>query len=399
MNVAVLRPLPHETSAAEPRFARVALLHDFREAEAHWRALERGPRLATPYQSYDWLKAWQDNIGQASGVTPFIVVGFDAKGSACFLWPLGRRHMGGVRSLEFLGGKHANFNMALWRSDLAADVTADDLRSVLAMLDGEADLLTLINQPLMWSGRNNPFALLPHQASPSSGYRGALTADFDALLAARTSSTARRKMKKKEKKFSSYGAVTFERAESDAEVARVLEDFFAQKTARMRAIGLPNVFEAAEVQRFIGDAALARTAEGAHVIELYTLSLDGTIVATMGGVAGDGRFSAMFTSIIHEQYGAESVGEQLLLRVVRAACERGFHTFDLGIGEAIYKGTFCPDIEAMFDSYWPLTPAGRLAAFAIGSAPAAKRSVKQSPALWAGVQAIRRLRAKFSGKA
>jgi len=393
MNVVALRsPSPDSNAmpAADARIARVEVFHDLAAAEPHWRALERGARLATPYQGFDWVRAWQENIGAAAGVTPFIVAAFDAQGQVSFVWPLGRRRMGGLRIVEFLGGKHANFNMALWRDDLASSVTADEVQRVLTGLGDAADLLTLTNQPMVWNGKTNPFAWLPHQPSPSSGYSGALMADFEALLTERTSAVARRKMRKKDRTLAGFGAVTFERAESDADVARVLADFFAQKTARMRAIGLPNVFEAADVQKFIADAARA------GAIELYTLSLDGTIVATMGGVAGDGRFSAMFTSIIHGQYGTESPGEQLLLRVVRSLCERGLHTFDLGIGEAIYKGTFCPDIETMFDSYWPLSPAGRLAAFAISHAASAKRTVKQSPALWSGVQALRRLRAKFA---
>ena len=84
-------------------------------AEPHWRALEAGPLLATPYQRYDFLKLWQRYVGTATGVTPFIVVGFDALGAPLFLWPLGRRRMGPLQVVEFLGGKHANFNMALWR--------------------------------------------------------------------------------------------------------------------------------------------------------------------------------------------------------------------------------------------------------------------------------------------
>lgn len=396
MKVVALRSQSLKTGAAPAgaRIVRVAVFHDLAAAEPYWRALEGNAHFGTPYQSFDWAKAWLVHVGTASGVSPFIVVGFDALDEAVCLWPLGRRRMGGFRVLEFLGGKHSNFNIALWRGDLASDVSAGNLRDVLAQLSDEADLLTLSNQPMAWNGKPNPFALLPHQASPSSGYSGALMTDFDALLNERTNAVARRKMRKKESKLAGFGTVTFERAETDADVKRVLADFFAQKTTRMRAIGLPNVFEPADVRRFIEDAALARKADGSHVIELYTLLLDGTIVATMGGVAGDGRFSAMFTSIIHGQYGAESVGEQLLVRVVRQICERGFHTFDLGVGEAIYKGTFCPDVETLFDSYWPLTPAGKLAAFAMSHAAAAKRSVKQSPTLWSGVQTLRRLKAK-----
>jgi hypothetical protein len=42
--------------------------------------------------------------------------------------------------VEFLGGKHANFSMGLWRRD------------VLTHLSGHADTLRLINQPLTWCG-------------------------------------------------------------------------------------------------------------------------------------------------------------------------------------------------------------------------------------------------------
>jgi CelD/BcsL family acetyltransferase involved in cellulose biosynthesis len=397
MNVAALRSQGPKSQVpnASARIARVAVFHDMAAAEPLWRALEAQAHFGSPFQSFDWAKAWQLHVGAPSGVSPFIVVGFDAQDEPACLWPLGRWRIGGLRFVEFLGGKHANFNMALWRGDLATQVSADDLRDVLMQLDDEADLLMLTNQPMVWNGKRNPFALLPHQASPSSGYSGALTADFDALLAERTGSVARRKMRKKEQKLAGHGAVTFQRAEGDADVKRVLADFFAQKTARMRAVGLPNVFEAADVQHFIENAALARKADGGHVLELYTLAVDGVIVATMGGVSGDGRFSAMFTSIIHGKFGAESVGEQLLVRVVRQFCERGFHTFDLGVGEAIYKDTFCPDVEPIFDSYWPLTPAGKLAAFAMSHAAVAKRTVKQNPQLWAGVQTLRRLKAKL----
>ncbi|HZL29513.1 MAG TPA: GNAT family N-acetyltransferase [Pseudolabrys sp.] len=383
--------------AGDARLARVGVFREMAAAEPYWRALEGQAHFGTAYQSFDWSKAWLAHVGAAAGVAPFILVGFDAQGEAICLWPLGQRRMGGLRVLEFLGGKHSNFNTALWRGDFTSKMTADDLRDVLAQLGDAADLLMLTNQPMMWNGKSNPFALLPHQTSPSSGYSGELRKDFDALLTERTNTSARKKMRRKERVLAGLGDVTFERAEADSDVKRVLADFFAQKTARMRAIGLPNVFEPADVQRFVTEAALARKDDGSHVLELYTLSLDGTIVATIGGVASDGRFSAMFTSIIHGKFGAESVGEQLLVRLVRHFCERGFHTFDLGVGEAIYKGTFCPDVETLFDSYWPLTASGKLAAFALSHAAAAKRSVKQNPRLWAGVQRLRHLKAKFSG--
>jgi CelD/BcsL family acetyltransferase involved in cellulose biosynthesis len=401
MNVAVLRRLNHDATAMtadDGRLARIAVYDDFATAEPHWRALEQPGNLATPYQTYDFLRLWHRHIGAAEGVTPCIVIGFNAANAPLFLWPFGRRAlMGGLRVVEFLGGKHANFNMALWRRDVAAQTDADALRGVLKDLGAQADLVMLANQPMTWAGCTNPFALLPQQYSPSFGFSGPLTADFEALLAERASPVTRRKMRKKERTLAGFGTVTFAKASGDAEIRRVLADFFEQKTARMRAIGLPDVFDHEDVRQFISAAALGAAPQGDRLIELYTLSLDDVIVATMGGVVADGRFSAMFSSIIHGRYATESPGEQLLVHVVRHCCERGLHTFDLGIGEAHYKSLFCGNADPMFDSYWPLSASGRAAAMIFRAVAGAKRAIKQQPAVWSLIVKARRLRARLSG--
>src|SRR5258708_29872440 len=57
--------------------ARVAVLDDMMAAEPFWRRLEDGRCLATPYQRFDLLAAWQHHVGARTGVTPAIVIGFD----------------------------------------------------------------------------------------------------------------------------------------------------------------------------------------------------------------------------------------------------------------------------------------------------------------------------------
>ncbi|HWK95772.1 MAG TPA: GNAT family N-acetyltransferase [Pseudolabrys sp.] len=388
-------PAPQGASQDAPHIARVEIVRDMAAAKPHWLALEQAQCFMTPYQAFDFLDLWQRHIGAGEGVSPCILAGFDEADAPLFLLPLGRRAAAGLKVIEFLGGKHANFNMGLWRADYLAAVTADDLRAVFARLAGEADVVSLGNQPLMWAGRDNPLALLPHQASPSFGFSGPLQADFEALFDARTSAIGRRKMRKKERTLAGVGEVTFARAATEADIRRVAEDFFTQKSARMRAIGLPDVFAAQDVRDFVSAGALTPTPAGSRLIELYTLSVGDTIVATMGGVCADGRFSAMFSSIIHDRFKTESPGEQLLVRVVRDCCERGLHTFDLGVGEASYKSMFC-DPDPMFDSDWPLTAKGRAFALMHRGFAAAKRAVKQNPALWNVIVAARRLKARLT---
>ena len=399
MNVVSIRSLHaggRSLRAADLRIARVDIFRDMAAVEAHWRALEAADSLATPYQYYDFHKQWQRHVGSDFGVKPFIVVGFNGAGEPLFLWPLGSRPVGGLIGLEFLGGKHANFNMALWRRDVAATIGAEGVRGALAHLAGHADVLKLTNQPLTWGGATNPFALLSHQRAANYGFSGALVPDFDALLRARSNADTRKKMRKKERALSAFGALRFERATTPDDVRRVLDAFFKQKRARMRALGMSDAFALPGVRRFIEAAATEPLADGNPLIELYALSVDDIIVATMGGIVGGGRFYAMFNSIILGRFAVESPGEQLLLRLVRSCCERGFLTFDLGIGEARYKNLLCGDAEPLFDSYIALSPAGRLLAFGYGFGAATKRAIKTRPALWSLVGKLRRMRARFS---
>lgn len=401
MNVVALRPPKAEAgtfSAIDGRIARVEMYDSMAAAEPHWRALELTGGLATPYQGFDLLDVWQRHVGVEAGVTPLIVVAFNAADAPLFVLPFGSRIIFGCRVVEFLGGKHANFNMPLWRRDAAALITAADLRAVLERLAGRADLVRLINQPLSWAGATNPFALLPHQHAANFGHSGALVADFEALLRARTNSSDRKKMRKKEHVLASFGAVRFEQARGPQEVRHVLDAFFKQKGARMRALGLPDVFASPGVRRFIEAASAGDSIDGAAPVELYALMVDDIIVATMGGIAGGGRFCAMFNSIAAGRYAQTSPGEQLIVRLVRQCCARGFNAFDLGIGEAQYKNLFCGDAEPLFDSYLPLSATGRWLAAAFALTATAKRTVKQRPELWLLVRAFRAMRARFAAE-
>lgn len=399
MNVVPIRSVPagaRGLPATDRHVARVEIFTTMAAAEPHWRILEQADTLATPYQRYDFLNLWQRHVGAESGISPFIVVGFNTSREPLFLWPFGSRYIGRLVGLEFLGGKHANFNMALWRRDVAATIEAGELRSILTQLAGRADFIKLTSQPLTWGGATNPFALLPRQSAANYGFSGALVPDFDALLRARTNADTRKKIRKKERTLAQFGEVRFERASTPDNVRRVLDAFFKQKTARMRSLGLPDIFSVPSVRRFVEAGATEPLAGGKPLIELYALSVDDIIVATLGGIAGGGRFCAMFNSIIEGRFAAESPGEQILLRLARDCCERGFTTLDLGIGEARYKNILCGDPEPLFDSYLPLSPAGRMVAFALSISAVMKRTIKQRPALWSVVRALRRMRARFS---
>lgn len=387
------------SAANTPLFARIAVFDSFAAAAPAWRALEAGDVLATAYQRFDFLDLWQRHIGEPDGIAPCIAVAFDATDAPAALLPLGRHVSHGLRILGFLGGKHSNFNLGVWRRDIAATVTEADLRGLLAALEGHGDALILHNQPMRWRDTANPLTLLPHHASPSMAYRGPLRPDFEELLKERTSNSTRYKMRKKVKALANKaGPIAFAPAGNSEAARRIVREFFTQKSARMQAMGMEDVFGAADVRAFIEAAVCAMLPNAQPVIEIYALTAGDTVVATMGGMVRDGRFSAMFNSIPAEQFRSESPGEQLLVNMIRTCCERGLDTFDLGVGEASYKDMFCPDEEPLFDTCLPLSARGHALVAIERAKSAVKRTIKQNKSLWSAVLRARQWRAALARK-
>jgi CelD/BcsL family acetyltransferase involved in cellulose biosynthesis len=80
----------------------------------------------------------------------------------------------------------------------------------------------------------------------------------------------------------------------------------------------------------------------------------------------------------------------LLLHMISDLADRGYESFDLGVGEAEYKSFFCKQPEYLIDTILPLTARGSLAASVFSMASSLKRVVKQNPTLWSWVQTFRR---------
>jgi CelD/BcsL family acetyltransferase involved in cellulose biosynthesis len=395
MNLSLPRDF-HESSArlaGSGRIAHVYVFEDFAAAEFHWRWLEREHAIATPYQQYDLLELWQRNVGQRAGYAPFIVVGCDAAGRPLFLWPLALLKKGQVRTLQFLGAKHVNFNFGLWRRDAAATITAADIRKIIQQLtDGGrvVDLILLRSQPKMWGEVANPFAMLPHQQSPNNSRRMDLHAPGTELINQQLSGSMRRKLRGKQRKLMELPNYRYFRASATGEVDGFLDEFFKLKSMHFSALGLKNVFEQPGVEPFVREACHRGLANGRPLIEVHVLEADGQMLAMFAGTIGGGRFTTMFNTYTLSPHARQSPGVILLQHMISDLADRGFKSFDLGIGEAEYKTIFCKQPEQLFDTLLPLTSLGWLAAFVLTTASLLKRVVKQNPTFWAGVQAFRR---------
>jgi CelD/BcsL family acetyltransferase involved in cellulose biosynthesis len=369
--------------------ASVELVRDMREAEAVWRGLEHASQLYTPYQRFDFLAAWQHQVGTREGIRPFLVIAYDKARQPLLLLPLGVKRQNGARVARFLGGKHATFNMALWNKDFAATATRADLDALISMIGahGEADVLALTQQPQRWMDLPNPFAQRASQASVNDC--PLLSMAPGAAPASRVSNSFRRRLKGKERKLQTLPGYGYRLATSEADIKRLLDWFFTVKPQRMAAQQLPNVFADPGIEDFIRDACMTKLADGGHAIDIHALECDEEVIAIFAGVADNNRFSMMFNTYTLSGNSKYSPGLILMRDIIDHYAERGTTSLDLGIGSDDYKRLFCKDDEPLFDSFIPLSLRGKVAAAALSSLMHVKRLVKQTPALMQIAQRVR----------
>jgi CelD/BcsL family acetyltransferase involved in cellulose biosynthesis len=374
---------------------RVDVLDGFEAARTLWRRLE-SEGVATPYNRFDWAEAYVRHVEAPSGGKPALIVIHDRMGDPALLLPLVVSSKGPLRVARFIGGKHANFNMPLLGPS-ATSIDASALRTALRTAGRAAgiDLYRFSAQPHAWEGVLNPMALLGGQASPSAGYKFALEADGEALLARRLSKDTRKKLRQKEARLAQIGPVAYVRPTNAEEARAMLEAFLRFKSQRFQSHGIDDPFAPAEVQAFLAEAVTPDPRADAPFIELHALKAGDRIVAVYGALRDRRRFCGLFTAFDSDPDIARSTpGDILLMAMIRQACRDGLTTFDLGVGEARYKMQVCDEREELFDSLIPVGLKGRIAALAFSQAIAAKRWAKASPMATRAIASLRRLRAR-----
>ncbi len=371
------------------RVAAVDIIGDMSRAETIWRDLETRRVSQTPYQRFDFLSAWQRQVGEREELSPVIVVAWDGERKPLALLPLARRRKHGVAVASFMGGKHANFNMAVWDRDFAASATRADLEALVAAIaqGADADLLTLYRQPRTWRELPNPMALLPHQ--PSANDCPLLAMEPGGAPQARISNSFRRRLRGKERKLEPLPGYRYHVAETDADITRLLDWFFRVKPLRMAEQKLPDVFADPGIADFIREACATRLATGNRIIDIHALECDEEVIAIFAGVADGHRFSMMFNTYTMSGSSKYSPGLILMRDIIDYYAGLNYRALDLGIGADDYKRLFCKDDEPIFDSFIPLSARGRIAASAMSAFNRAKRMVKQNPVLSDMAQKLR----------
>lgn len=371
--------------------ASVAAHSSFAAAEGVWRDFERRA-VMTAYHRFDWLEAWHRHIGAPKGIEPLIVVARQASGAPALIWPLGVKTVGAARVASWLGGKLVNYQFGLYDGGTAARIDRSQLMPVMAHLREHVgiDALSLRNQPHEWRGIANPLLDLPHQPSPSFAYSVALDADFEAVYASLRSGSTRKKLRRSERRLAEeFGGCSLRRPKTYDELDRVLDTFFLQKSERMRERHITNVFAEPGVMGLFHELGQRSIGSQTPLLDLFWLDAGGRVAATWAGTSDGSRMSGIINSFDLGVFAPFQPGEILLRNLIEHLCRSGVREFDLGIGEAQYKRSWCPRTDPLFDSFLPLSAMGWMHTTAAMTGFKLKRAAKQSQFLRALAEKLR----------
>ena len=347
-----------------------------------WSALETDPATSF-HQSRAWVEAWTNGTGASLSV-----VTLNHNGIPFAVLPLEIERKRGLSIARFAGTAHSNENTGLVDTkqlSKVGPVSAGQLARALSEAGLAADIV-LFEKMTPETATRPPFSCLPRVFHQNPSFQLPLFRDFSAVLAQINGKRRRKKFRVSERRLEAMGGYRHITGDSDEQALRLLETFLEQKPARLTAQGLPNVFADPRIRAFLRALATTRDAEGKAALQLHGIELSGgehagRIISVAGLTAKDRHVTCQFGSIDETLAADVSAGELLFYLMIERASADGHAVFDFGVGDQLYKRSWCPQRTELLDCYVPLNLKGRLAAPLIAGMIRLKRTVKTSPTL------------------
>jgi CelD/BcsL family acetyltransferase involved in cellulose biosynthesis len=380
--------------ARASEFVRIGIIRDIGALEEDWLAFqERG--AGTVFQAYQWCKLWQEAAGRARGVEPVIITGRDPSGRLLFLLPFSRRRIAGVSVLEWLGGQQMTYGFGLYDQGFlrrARDWFGSEGWSILDQIGG-IDAVSLAEMPASWRGADHPLTAWFSVEGPNSSYVMELGRDFDALYSAKRSAETRRGNRKRDQRLEKEAKATFSLPADRNHAHRLIDEMFDQQSERLAEGGIHGVFTADE-RRFIH--RLIDMPDGLPELLLpYHLSIGGKLEAMTLVARYGGGFWALISSLGSPAYRKLSPGDYTLRRAIAAGIEQQLSFFDLAAGSFSYKQVWADEEVKLHYAIRGLTLRGYIYAMIRTAYIVSKRTIKQTPMLWALVNGFKR---RLAGK-
>ena len=301
----------------------------------------------TGFQTPAWINAVYRHLVPACGNTP-LAVALHAPDSTELLGvvPLYVRQQNGLRIAKFADCGVTDYNAPLL-ADLSSRSPASLLKSLKPALSG-VDVLMLER---MLVSPANPLSMHP-AARPSrmSGNTLTIIDTVDDFVRSR-GKKFRKEVERCFRVLESEGAWSFQRSQTPADIAKAFEALEQQQAERHAGKGSSYELAAPQYGSFYRDI-LNSESELGHI---FTLTVDGQIIAALLGIVHNGTFTLLRTANGGEAWRHVSPGRLIVIEAMRHFCAQGVKTFDMGIGDYAFKRGFGTEPIPLADLVVPVS--------------------------------------------
>jgi len=375
---------------------RLTIHEELEALEQDWRAFQEHADC-TVFQSFEWLSAWQRNVGARIGARPLIVAGREPSGQLAFLFPLMIEPGRLARRLRWLGSDLCDYNAPMLAPDYSDRHAAgfhSHWREILDRLRGRSDwnydLIDLEKMPETVGPQANPFLRLGPSLHPRGAYLTTLTGDWDSYYTGKRSSATRRRDRTKRNRLGDLGEVKFVNPGSMAELNGTLDTLMVQKARALAEMGAVNIFALPGYPEFFRELATApQTRELVHVSRLDVGSIPAAINL---GVVFRGCYYHILASYEDGETARFGPGVAHLHDLLRYAIDRKCQIFDFTIGDERYKRDWYDIEKALYDYVAIASLRGGIAAAPVLVLRRLKNRIRQNEKMldWA-----KQMRARF----
>jgi CelD/BcsL family acetyltransferase involved in cellulose biosynthesis len=378
----------------------LAVYKSLTAVETEWRRFEAVAEC-TPFQTYEWLAAWQRHVGLCEGVVPAIAVGRFADGKTAIIAPLAVTPRHSFRRLCWFGQDLCDYNAPLFARDFSQRVTPDGFlafwRELRAQLQSDPDLrhdwIDFEKMPETVGAQINPFTQLAVMPNANSAHITQLGDDWETFYRDVRSSATRRRDRAKRKRIAEFGEIRFITAAAPDEIGRTLETVWNQKKRIFVRKGISDIFSRPGYRDFFLD--FASNPQTRHLAHVSRLEVGSNCAAANFAITFGDCYYHVLSSYCDDELTRHGPGTLHLRELLAHAIRLGLRRFDFTIGDERYKLEWSDLRLKLFDYSAAATWRGWPLHFASIARRRLKRLIKQSPLAWSLVCRIRSLIGPF----
>jgi CelD/BcsL family acetyltransferase involved in cellulose biosynthesis len=362
--------------------------------ETEWRQFEQIAE-GTPFQTFEWLSAWQRHIGEREGVVPAVAVGRFADGNTAFMVPLAVKQGRLVRRLCWLGQELCDYNAPLLAREFSERVTPGRFlaawQELCALMQADPefahDWIEFEKMPQTVGVQINPFTHLGVMLNANSAHITRLGDEWEAFYNAKRSSATRRRDRAKRKRMAEFGDIRFMTAVEPDDIKKTFDTLWEQKKWIFARKGIADIFAKPGYRQFFLD--FASDPQTLHLAHVSRVDIGTTCAAANFAIVFGDCYYHVLSSYCDGGLTRHGPGTLHLRELLAYAITLGLSRFDFTIGDERYKLEWSDLRVDLYDFSAPAGWRGWPVSFLSAMRRRLKRFIKQTPIVWHLVCRIR----------